>query len=62
MTTRTTAARTLFLHAGPPKTGSTAIQQFFHRNRAVLEGLGLYRPQNQHQPPRPLSFRPRCRI
>lgn len=42
-------ARTLFLHAGPPKTGSTAIQQFFHRNQAVLAELGLYRPQTGTQ-------------
>lgn len=36
--------RTLFLHAGPPKTGSTAIQRFFRDNAAIFRRQGLLRP------------------
>ncbi len=36
--------RTLFLHAGPPKTGSTSIQTFFHGNAAAFLRQGLFRP------------------
>ncbi|WP_373504302.1 hypothetical protein [Aestuariivirga sp.] len=37
-------AKTFFLHAGPPKTGSTAIQEFFRDNAAVFARHGLFRP------------------
>ncbi len=36
--------RILFLHAGPPKTGSTAIQRFFRDNADVFRRQGLFRP------------------
>lgn len=38
-------SRTLFLHAGPPKTGSTTIQHFMHGNAAAFRRQGLLRPQ-----------------
>ena len=37
--------RTLYLHAGPLKTGSTSVQAFFHDNAAVFQRQGLYRPE-----------------
>jgi hypothetical protein len=37
--------RTLFIHAGPPKTGSTAIQQFLRDNAEGLARLGFYWPR-----------------
>ena len=36
--------RILYLHAGPPKTGSTTIQIFFRDNAAVFARQGFYRP------------------
>ena len=36
--------RTLFLHIGPQKTGSTAIQTYFRDNSAAFRRQGLYRP------------------
>ena len=35
--------RILYLHAGPPKTGSTSIQIFFRDNAAVFARQGFYR-------------------
>jgi hypothetical protein len=37
--------RTLFIHVGPPKTGTTAIQFFFRDNAAVFASQGLYWPK-----------------
>ena len=37
--------RVLFIHAGPPKTGSTAIQIFFRDNAEALARNGVYWPQ-----------------
>lgn len=37
-------SRTLILHAGTYKTGTTALQQFLFRNRDVLQSLNLWRP------------------
>lgn len=37
--------RTLFIHAGPPKTGSTVIQQFCRDNAAGLARHGVYWPR-----------------
>ena len=36
--------RTLYLHVGPPKTGSTSIQVFIRDNAATFHLHGLYRP------------------
>ena len=36
--------RTLYLHVGPPKTGSTSIQIFVRDNAATFHRHGLYRP------------------
>ena len=36
--------RTLFLHVGPPKTGTTSIQTFFRDNAAAFLRQGLFRP------------------
>lgn len=36
--------RTLFLHIGTPKTGTSAVQAFMVRNRALLEEKGLVYP------------------
>ena len=35
----------LFIHAGPPKTGSTAIQQFFSGNAEAFARNGVYWPK-----------------
>lgn len=37
-------ARTLILHVGTYKTGTTALQYFLYRNRDLLSEIGLYRP------------------
>jgi hypothetical protein len=37
--------KVLFLHAGPPKTGSTTIQQFFRDNADLFARQGLLRPR-----------------
>ncbi len=37
--------RTFFLHAGPPKTGTTTIQRFFRDNADVFRRQDFYRPQ-----------------
>lgn len=36
--------KTLHLHIGSPKTGTTSIQQTFHKNREVLNKLGFHYP------------------
>ena len=36
--------RTLYLHVGPPKTGTTSIQVFVRDNAAAFRSHGLYRP------------------
>lgn len=36
--------KTLYLHIGQTKTGSTALQSFMHRNRALLRGQGWLYP------------------
>ena len=36
--------RTLYLHAGPPKTGSTSIQTFFRDNAVAFQRQGFFRP------------------
>lgn len=36
--------RTLYVHIGMPKAGSTALQEFLYMNRAVLEKTGLLYP------------------
>lgn len=36
--------RTLFLHIGPPKTGTTAIQMYFRDNAEAFREQGFYRP------------------
>jgi hypothetical protein len=37
--------RTLFLHIGPPKTGTTTIQMFFRDNARTFLKQGLFRPR-----------------
>lgn len=37
--------KTLYLHIGRPKTGSTALQTFLHRNRDALEQQGICYPK-----------------
>ena len=37
--------RILFIHAGPPKTGSTAIQKFFSGNAEAFAQIGIYWPK-----------------
>lgn len=41
MTDETKGMRRLFLHCGLPKTGTTYLQKFFLKNRAILEAAGL---------------------
>lgn len=36
--------KTLYLHIGTPKTGTSALQHFFANNRKLLEGKGVYYP------------------
>lgn len=36
--------KTLYLHIGTPKTGTSALQHFFANNRKILEGKGVYYP------------------
>jgi len=43
----------LIFHIGWPKTGSTAIQQYMHKNAAVLERGGIYFPPNIFNPANP---------
>jgi len=42
---------TLYLHIGMPKTGTSAIQAFFHNNMDLLETLGYKYPYFQHKYP-----------
>ena len=37
--------RILYIHAGPPKTGTSAIQRFFRDNAEILARNGLYWPR-----------------
>jgi hypothetical protein len=41
--------RTVFIHIGPPKTGSTSIQHFFRHNRIELLKYGLLIPTVQNE-------------
>lgn len=42
--------RSILLHVGPHKTGTTAIQSAFHRNRRGLEEQGVHYAGKQRQP------------
>jgi len=42
----TKTPRTVFLHIGPHKTGSTSLQQYLHHNRAVLARQGFLYPRS----------------
>lgn len=42
---------TLYLHIGMPKTGTSAIQAFFHNNMDTLETLGCKYPYFKHKYP-----------
>ncbi|MEO0914308.1 MAG: hypothetical protein AAFY59_15190, partial [Pseudomonadota bacterium] len=45
----------LIVHIGTMKTGSSAIQRFFARNRAVLPAFGVHYPKAQDAEGRPLE-------
>lgn len=45
-----TADRSLFLHVGVHKTGTTALQKFLDDNRALLTQRGLYWPEVERPP------------
>lgn len=36
----------LFIHIGPPKSGTSAIQYFLHTNREILERCGFHYPEH----------------
>ena len=40
-------AKTLYIHIGTPKTGTTALQLFLDANRNVLEKKGIYYPDSK---------------
>ncbi len=43
----TAAKRKLYLHIGPPKTGTSALQFFLYENREKLRASGIVYPANQ---------------
>lgn len=43
---RASVRKTLILHIGMHKTGSSAVQHFFSRNRALLRSLGVFYPKS----------------
>jgi len=45
--TKMTAKQELYLHIGTVKTGTTALQQFFHLNRQVLKNHNISYPENR---------------
>ncbi len=40
----------IFIHVGPPKTGSSAIQKWFNENVKTVKSLGIYYPEHQSDP------------
>ncbi len=45
--TKMTTKQELYLHIGTVKTGTTALQQFFHLNRQVLKNHNISYPENR---------------
>lgn len=42
--------KTVFIHVGPPKTGTSAIQNWFSNNAGMLRTKGLYYPEHPLDP------------
>lgn len=42
--------QTLYIHIGLPKTGTTSLQFFMHRNKAALKARGIYYPATMRDP------------
>lgn len=42
--------KTVLIHIGPPKTGTSAIQYALHQNKALLQSNGVYYPEHEFGP------------
>ena len=42
--------KTIFIHVGPPKTGTSAIQNWFSKNADMLRTKGLFYPEHALDP------------